>query len=176
MLKSFLNAGSLTTVLLLILSLILRPMVSQPVYLRIKHPSGAYDQIFILSDSCGFVDVGRSLVYNGCWPSPVQLFSGLSPVGLMTIFYCLRFETSLFVASYDSQGYGGGIRPRLHTGLNYSCFSCPPITPLHGPSRKHRLQHYLYWCMRIHCWRNLFTEPLPRNRSGIFTYPVVIAQ
>jgi hypothetical protein len=58
---------------------------------------------------------------------------------LMTTFYCLRFETSstwraryispknrvaqlypqgtkfLFVASYDSQGYGGGIRPRLHT-------------------------------------------------------------
>jgi hypothetical protein len=24
----------------------------------------------------------------------------------------------LFVASYDSQGYGGGIRPRLHTGFN----------------------------------------------------------
>jgi hypothetical protein len=23
---------------------------------------------------------------------------------------------SLFLASYDSQGYGGGIRPRLHTG------------------------------------------------------------
>jgi hypothetical protein len=34
----------------------------------------------------------------------------------MTIFYCLRFKTSLFVASYDSQGHGGGIRPRLHTG------------------------------------------------------------
>jgi hypothetical protein len=28
----------------------------------------------------------------------------------------LRFETSFFVASYDSQGYGGDIRPRLHTG------------------------------------------------------------
>jgi hypothetical protein len=25
---------------------------------------------------------------------------------------------SLFVASYNSQGYGGGIRPRLHTGLS----------------------------------------------------------
>jgi hypothetical protein len=25
---------------------------------------------------------------------------------------------SLFVASYDSQGYGGGIRPRLHTGYS----------------------------------------------------------
>jgi hypothetical protein len=44
-------------------------------------------------------------------------FSGPSPVGLMTIFYCLRFETSLFVASYDSQCYGGGIQPCLHTGV-----------------------------------------------------------
>jgi hypothetical protein len=42
---------------------------------------------------------------------------GLSPLGLVTIFYCLRFETSLFVASYDYQGHGGGIRPRLHTEL-----------------------------------------------------------
>jgi hypothetical protein len=24
----------------------------------------------------------------------------------------------LFVASYDSQGHGGGIRPRLHTGVS----------------------------------------------------------
>jgi hypothetical protein len=30
-------------------------------------------------------------------------------------FYCLRFETSLFVASYDWQDYGGAIRPHLHT-------------------------------------------------------------
>jgi hypothetical protein len=33
------------------------------------------------------------------------------------VFYCLRFETSRFVASYDTQGHGGGIRPRLHTSL-----------------------------------------------------------
>jgi hypothetical protein len=33
----------------------------------------------------------------------------------VTIYNCLRFETSLFVASYDSQGHGGGIRPLLHT-------------------------------------------------------------
>jgi hypothetical protein len=25
---------------------------------------------------------------------------------------------SIFIVSYDSQGYGGGIRTRLHTGLN----------------------------------------------------------
>jgi hypothetical protein len=37
-------------------------------------------------------------------PSPVHSFLGPSPMGLPTIFYCLRFETSLFVASYDSRG------------------------------------------------------------------------
>jgi hypothetical protein len=48
--------------------------------------------------------VGRSLwredhsvVYNCCWHLAAQLFSGPSPVRLMTIFYCLTFETSLFV-------------------------------------------------------------------------------
>jgi hypothetical protein len=64
-------------------------------------------------------------------------------MGHIIIFYCLRFETPptwrvrspylyppgicypvmppgsgfIFVASYESQGYGGGIRPRLHTGF-----------------------------------------------------------
>jgi hypothetical protein len=37
-------------------------------------------------------------------------------VGLVTIFYCLWFETSLFADSYDSQGCGGGIRSCLRTG------------------------------------------------------------
>jgi hypothetical protein len=28
----------------------------------------------------------------------------------------------IFVVSYDSQGYGGGIRPRLHAGFGHSIF------------------------------------------------------
>jgi hypothetical protein len=55
----------------------------------------------LLLDSCGFVDVGRSLwredssaLYNCCWSSPAQSFSGQSAAGLVTIFYCHRFETS----------------------------------------------------------------------------------
>jgi hypothetical protein len=76
-----------------------------------------------VSDSWGFVDLGRplwredgSVVCNCYWLSPAQSFSGSSLVGLVAIYYCLRFETSLFVASYDSQGHGGGIQSRLHTG------------------------------------------------------------
>jgi hypothetical protein len=116
----------------------------------VKHPSGAHDQIFYYCQSCGFVDVGRSLwrengsaVYISWWFSPAQSFLDPSPAGFVTIFYCLRFETpptwrarspyllsrrnrvaqlypqalgSIFVASYDSQDYGGGIRARLHAG------------------------------------------------------------
>jgi hypothetical protein len=40
----------------------------------------------------------------------------LALASVVFVFYCLTFETSPFVASYDSQGHGGGIRPRLHTG------------------------------------------------------------
>jgi hypothetical protein len=34
-----------------------------------------------------------SVVYNCCWSSAAQSFSCPSPVGLMTTFFCLRFET-----------------------------------------------------------------------------------
>jgi hypothetical protein len=90
---------------------------------------GLTTRSWLLSDSCGFVGLGRPLwredgsaVCNCYWPSPAQSFSGPSPVGLVAIFYCLWFETSLFVATYDSQGHGGGIRPRLHTGVIIGSF------------------------------------------------------
>jgi hypothetical protein len=82
-----------------------------------RAPSGAHDQILI---TCVTVTVlflwsavsddrmGLSFV-DTAGPCLAQSFSGP--------FYCLLFETSLFVAFYDSQGHGGGIRPRLHTGI-----------------------------------------------------------
>jgi hypothetical protein len=55
------------------------------------------------------------------------VFLGPTPLGLATVSYCLRFETSLFVASYDSQGHGGDIRPRLHTGFLTASDPCCPL-------------------------------------------------
>jgi hypothetical protein len=144
-----------------------RRSVGQSVFEQSTH-LGLTNTFLLLSDSCGFVDMGRSLwrdyrsvVYNCFWSSPAQSSSGPSPVGLVTIFYCLRFKTSLFIASYDSQGYGGGIRPRLHTGWTVLSSTALLTTPMHGPSRKDHFIQYLYCCMRIRCRGNVFTEPLP---------------
>jgi hypothetical protein len=41
-------------------------------------------------------DEDEPIIYNCCWPSQVHSFSGLSPMGLPIIFYCLRLETSIF--------------------------------------------------------------------------------
>jgi hypothetical protein len=38
-------------------------------------------------------DETTGVIYNYCWSSPAQSFSGPSAAGLMTTFYCLRFET-----------------------------------------------------------------------------------
>jgi hypothetical protein len=86
---------------------------------------GLRPDLYYCQTVAGLLMWGRSLwredgsvCYNCCWRSPAQTFSDPSPVGLATIFYCLRFF--LFVASYDSQGYGGGIGPRLHAGVDLS--------------------------------------------------------
>jgi hypothetical protein len=92
-----------------------------------RTPSDSHDQIFITIWQLRSCFVGRplwredgSVFYICCWPLPAQSFSDPSPLGLATIFYCLTFETSFFVVSYDSQGHGGGIWPGLHTGYNNS--------------------------------------------------------
>jgi hypothetical protein len=67
---------------------------------------GLTTRSWLLSYSCGFVDLGRplwredgSVVCNCYWSSPAQSFLGPSPVGLVAIFYSL--DSSLKVTVLD---------------------------------------------------------------------------
>jgi hypothetical protein len=135
-----------------------------------RAPSGAHDLIFITVwqlRSCFFV--GRplwredgSVSYKCCWLLPAQSFLGPSPFGLATIFYCLRFETYLFVTSYDSQGYGRGLKrlpqfyARYYSLGAYATENTVSIVIA---------QKYLDWCLRNRCRGKLFTESLPSNEN-----------
>jgi hypothetical protein len=89
-------------------------------------------------------DRAGQLIYCCCWTSSAQSSLCLCPAGLITLFYCHNCDTIQpgwsgsvfisahkraaplypltvgfpFVASYDSQGYGGDILTRLQTELS----------------------------------------------------------
>jgi hypothetical protein len=122
----------------------LRPTVSRPVCLAVKHPSGAYDQIFITSVTVtglflwGALSDERSGLSFVCSAGPCQ--RSLSRVGVpwdLRPYFTVSDSTSLFVASYDSHGHGGGIRPRLNTGFTNRLTPKLLIIYRHGPHRKH---------------------------------------
>jgi hypothetical protein len=137
---------------------------------------GLMSRFLLLSDDCGFVDVGcflwredKSVVYNCCWLSPAQSFSGLSPMGLVTIFYCLRFETSLFVPNCDSQG----IRSRVHTGFNGS-WAGPRYIASARTKQKTSFQQFCCWVTSLST-RTLQKTPfllrVNRYADELFTVP-----
>jgi hypothetical protein len=102
--------------------------VSQSVSLGVEPHLGLMTRYLLLFDSYGLVLWGAIFVERTgpffVYPAEPRQRS------LVTIFYCLRFETSFFVASYDSQGHGGGIRPRLNSKI------VSLIAASHGPRRK----------------------------------------
>jgi hypothetical protein len=73
----------------------------------------------------------------------------------VTIFHCLRLETSLFVASYDSQGNGGGIRSRLHTASDGEGIRTRLLKLPCGPHRRHQVEQLIVLCCPVGCQENL---------------------
>jgi hypothetical protein len=105
--------------------------------------------------------VYRSQVLLG---SPAQSFSGPSLAELMTIFYCLRLETSPFWRARSPYLYSPGTGWLGYTPEHWVPFSSPPTTrrakvelfepatrfswsslckPRHGPYRKHSVIYCL---------------------------------
>jgi hypothetical protein len=67
-------------------------------------------------------------VYNCCCSLPVQSFSGPSPAGFMTTFYCLRLETSPTWRTRSSYLYPPGTERPGYYPRHWVPFSSPPTT------------------------------------------------
>ena len=80
-----------TLILTLKVKVSLRLTVSQSESLGVETHLGPMTRYLLFFESHG-IFVGRRLC---CWHLPAQAFSGPSPLGFATIFYCLRFENSL---------------------------------------------------------------------------------
>jgi hypothetical protein len=96
---------------------------------------GLMTRFLLLSDSCGFVDVGCSLwqengsaVHSCCRSSSALSFSGPSPGGLVTIFYCLKFETPPTWRARSPYLYPPGTGWPSYTPRHWVPFLSPPMT------------------------------------------------
>jgi hypothetical protein len=114
----------------------LRPTFSRLVYLGVKPPTrGRYCRLQMLLALASAVILGSECrgTHDNILRSQIRDLPNLE--GQVPVFTSPRKRVtqlyppalgSLFVASYDSQGYGGGIRTHLHTGLHHVSLTSTP--------------------------------------------------
>jgi hypothetical protein len=150
----------------------LRPTVNRPVCLGIKHPTGAYDQIFVTVRqlqvcSCGALSLTRGRVCR------LQLLLALA---------------STVILGSESRGTRDHIllsqirdfpfrRLLRLAGLRWRHSTPPPHGDAflslhidyfiwHRPHRKHCIQQFSYCYMCTSCHGNVFTQPLHSSNLG----------
>jgi hypothetical protein len=127
-----------------------RRSVGQSVLVSSPH-LGLMTRFLLLSDSCGFADMGPSSLMRArvcllqlLLSSPAQSLSGPSPAGLMTSFYCLRFETpptwrTRFLYLYPPGRGWPGYTPRHW--VTTACFGTRLSYPLCTDATENRLYY-----------------------------------
>jgi hypothetical protein len=148
------------------------PTVSRPIRLGVEHPLETHDQIFLFPFFCLIIallfDLERPLWREdgSAICSAISRWSESRRTHNYILLSHLRLLSSLFVASYDSQGYGGSILNRLYTdvlALIHSSTSCL-VTCWHGPQTKTISLSQRNYCICT-CWAThvVTTQPLLIN-------------
>jgi hypothetical protein len=149
-----------------------------------RAPSGAHDQIFITvwqlrSCFCGATSLTRGRVCLSLMLLVLASanFLGSESLGARGHILLSQIWDFPFVASFDSQGPGGSIRPRLpHGHLNFQ--TCPSF--ISSGRTELSFQQFLYYSVFIRCCEiyNKFIETvwfynkLIRNRGYVSNEPL----
>jgi hypothetical protein len=145
----------------------LRPTVSRPVCLGVKHPSGAYDQILVLSDSAGLLMCGA--LSDDRTGLPFTIAAGARQRSHSWV-RVPRDSWPYFTVSDSRLRQPGGSGPHIYIhqeqGGPVRHSSNVELSTNNISELTTRKTQFFYCRVRVRCRGNVFTEPLPSNSCG----------